>query len=132
MTPYVFLWMGCSFLGIALSFIGVLPLMLFYLFTLSAVLSVYVLFAAVIFDGWRWRRKYLEPPDRNLRSKTGSRRSKKFRGPKKKVARDVVAQAATPPDDIETRLQRLEGLKEKGLLTDAEYQAKREEILGEV
>ena len=25
-----------------------------------------------------------------------------------------------------------EGLKEKGLLTDAEYQAKREEILGEV
>ena len=37
-----------------------------------------------------------------------------------------------PPDDIETRLQRLEGLKEKGLLTDAEDQAKREEILGEV
>ena len=36
------------------------------------------------------------------------------------------------PDDIETRLQRLEGLKEKGLLTDAEYQAKREEIIGEV
>jgi len=32
----------------------------------------------------------------------------------------------------QTRLQRLEGLKEKGLLTDAEYQAKREEILGEV
>ena len=42
------------------------------------------------------------------------------------------APATTPPDDIETRLQRLEGLKEKGLLTDAEYQAKREEILGEV
>ena len=36
------------------------------------------------------------------------------------------------PDDIETRLQRLESLKEKNLLTDAEYQAKREEILGEV
>ena len=35
-------------------------------------------------------------------------------------------------DDIETRLQRLEGLKEKGLLTDGEYQAKREEIIGEV
>lgn len=41
-------------------------------------------------------------------------------------------QDTTPPDDIETRLQRLEGLKEKGLLTDAEYQAKREEIIGEV
>tara|TARA_B100000809_G_C14782088_1_gene403367 strand:- start:2 stop:127 length:126 start_codon:yes stop_codon:yes gene_type:complete len=40
--------------------------------------------------------------------------------------------ASKPPDDIETRLQRLEGLKEKALLTDAEYQAKREEILGEV
>jgi hypothetical protein len=42
------------------------------------------------------------------------------------------AQDTTPPDDIETRLQRLEDLKEKSLLTDAEYQAKREEILGEV
>jgi len=42
------------------------------------------------------------------------------------------AQDTTPPDDIETRLRRLEDLKEKGLLTDAEYQAKREELLGEV
>ena len=48
------------------------------------------------------------------------------------ITPDQSAQDTTPPDSIETRLQRLEGLKEKGLLTDAEYQAKREEILGEV
>ena len=32
----------------------------------------------------------------------------------------------------QTRLLRLEDLHNEGLLTDAEYQAKREEILGEV
>ena len=48
------------------------------------------------------------------------------------ITPDQSAQDALPPDDIETRLRRLEDLKEKGLLTDAEYQAKREEILGEV
>tara|TARA_B100001013_G_scaffold267444_1_gene169107 strand:+ start:451 stop:600 length:150 start_codon:yes stop_codon:yes gene_type:complete len=32
----------------------------------------------------------------------------------------------------QTRLLRLEELHNDGLLTDAEYQAKREEILGEV
>ena len=42
------------------------------------------------------------------------------------------AQASTPPDDLKTRLLRLEDLRNEGLLTDAEYQAKREEILGEV
>ena len=42
------------------------------------------------------------------------------------------AQASTPPDDLKARLLRLEGLHKDGLLTDAEYQAKREEILGEV
>ena len=44
----------------------------------------------------------------------------------------AAAQNTTPLDDIEIRLQRLERLKEKALLTEAEYQAKREEILGEV
>ena len=32
----------------------------------------------------------------------------------------------------QTRLRNLEDLHNEGLLTDAEYQAKREEILGEV
>ena len=49
-----------------------------------------------------------------------------------KPAEQLPTPSTTPPDDIEIRLQRLEGLKENGLLTDAEYQAKREEILGEV
>ena len=66
----------------------------------------------------RWERKPgVQRPKKYRRSKEGSAEAK---------------QDTTPPDDIETRLQRLEGLKEKGLLTDAEYQAKREEILGEV
>ena len=51
---------------------------------------------------------------------------------KRKAKVPPPAQASTPPDDIETRLQRLDDLKEKDLLTDAEYQAKREEIFGEV
>ena len=42
------------------------------------------------------------------------------------------APATTPPDTLKTRLLRLEDLHNEGLLTDAEYQAKREEILGEV
>ena len=42
------------------------------------------------------------------------------------------APATTPPDTLKTRLRNLEDLHNDGLLTDAEYQAKREEILGEV
>ena len=42
------------------------------------------------------------------------------------------AQDTTPSDDLKTRLRTLEDLRNDGLLTDAEYQAKREEILGEV
>ena len=43
------------------------------------------------------------------------------------------AQETTPPPaDLKTRLRTLEDLHNDGLLTDAEYQAKREEILGEV
>jgi len=60
--------------------------------------------------------------------KPGAQRPKKYRRSKEGSAE--AKQDPTPPDDIETRLQRLEDLKEKGLLTDAEYQAKREEILG--
>ena len=40
--------------------------------------------------------------------------------------------SSPPPDDLKARLRNLEGLHKEGLLTDAEYQAKREEILGEV
>tara|TARA_B100000749_G_scaffold124728_1_gene95670 strand:+ start:438 stop:977 length:540 start_codon:yes stop_codon:yes gene_type:complete len=60
--------------------------------------------------------------------------SQTFKAAKKGIveAAPTSVQHTPPPDDIEARLQRLEGLKEKGLLTDAEYQAKREEILGEV
>lgn len=47
-----------------------------------------------------------------------------------KVA-EPVAEAA-PEETIEERLQNLENLKDKGLITDKEYKAKKKEVLSEI
>ena len=77
----------------------------------------------------------------NLKAKYGetkpklSKRRKKTRtfnvGKKKKVKAPPPPQDAPSPDAIETRLQRLEKLKEKGLINEEEFLSKRREIEGE-
>ena len=49
-----------------------------------------------------------------------------------KVTKERVTTALRPPDRVEVRLQRLERLKAKGLISEEEYRAKREEILWDV
>ena len=59
------------------------------------------------------------------------KRTKTFRvGKKKKVKAPPLPQEATQSGDIEARLQRLEDLKEKGLVSEEEFLAKRREIIG--
>ena len=41
-------------------------------------------------------------------------------------------ESPAPGGSIETRLERLNSLREKGLITDAEYEKKRQEILAEL
>ena len=129
-------WFGGTLLVVLGCFLGIFPSSVAMLCYVSTGLCGLVILPAMAFDRWgdwnKLRNKYHQPPERNPTRKGRARRSKTFRGPKKNVVRDVVAQAATPPEDIETRLRRIENLHNNGLLTDAEYQAKREEILGEV
>ena len=55
---------------------------------------------------------------------------KKYVGPEIRVEEDSPAGApAGDPGDIKARLEQLETLKEAGLVTEEEYQSKREEIL---
>ena len=61
-----------------------------------------------------------------------SQRSPYGGGPPPIVSSPPPAQALSPSDDPKARLRNLEDLHNDGLLTDAEYQGKREEILGEV
>jgi hypothetical protein len=48
------------------------------------------------------------------------------------VAVPAAPAAASLPSNVEQRLQNLEGLKQKGLITEEEYRVQRQRILGEL